>query len=66
MSLRAFHVFFIVLCILLTGLVGGWGLREYMNGAGAGALWLSGVFLVGGVALVVYGVRFFKKLSALR
>ena len=66
MSLRAFHVLFIVLCILLMGLVGGLGLRDYMNGAGAEVLSLSGIFLVGGVALVIYGARFFKKLKALR
>ncbi|MFQ5742753.1 MAG: hypothetical protein ACE5HV_04100 [Acidobacteriota bacterium] len=65
MSLKAFHIFFIGVSILLTAFVGGWGLHQYLAYRSAGGLILGGTFFLSGVALVVYLVKFFHKLSRL-
>jgi membrane protease YdiL (CAAX protease family) len=65
MSLRYFHVLFIIVCVALAALVGGWGLRRYLV-AGSGAdLGLALVFFVMGFVLILYGLRFFNKLKEL-
>lgn len=65
MSLRAFHIAFIVVSIALSLVVTAWGVREYLNDAGASALAVGGVAALTGVALVIYGMRFFRKLQEL-
>lgn len=65
MSLRAFHIAFIVVSIALSLVVAAWGVREYLDDAGTNALLVGGVAALSGVALVVYGVRFFRKLQEL-
>jgi hypothetical protein len=65
MSLRAFHIVFIVACVALSLWVGVWGIRDYMQERSAGALALAIVFLLGGVVLVVYGSKVFAKLRDL-
>ncbi len=59
MSLKAFHLFFITISTLLCVWVGTWAIRQ-----GRGAL--AALFLAVGVALVVYGVRFWRKLKELK
>ena len=65
MSLRAFHVLFIVLSIAMSAFVGAWGFNRYRAGEGAEGLILAVVFFVFGLALVVYGARYFAKLKEL-
>jgi hypothetical protein len=65
MSLRAFHVAFIVVSIALSLVVTVWGVREYLDGSGANALAVGCAAAVTGVALVIYGARFFRKLQEL-
>ena len=65
MSLRVFHVIFIIVSIALCLYVAVWGIREYMMTRSLGALALSGVFVVGGGALVAYSGRAFRKLKDL-
>jgi hypothetical protein len=55
MSLRAFHIIFIVVTVLLCLFVGLWGLRQ-------GSVALGVTFLALGAALIEYGRRFFRKL----
>ena len=55
MSLRAFHILFIVVSILLAAGCAVWG---FVNGV-APAFGISCVAIAG--ALIVYGVYFFKK-----
>ena len=61
MSLKAFHVAFIVLAIALAGWVAVWAWGE--RTAGAGYLAASVAAAVAGVALVAYLVRFLKRMK---
>lgn len=65
MSLRIFHVIFIVASIVLSLFVAVWALREYQATHSLGALGLGIAFVVAGAAMVVYGTRWFKKLKEL-
>ncbi|HEX7139800.1 MAG TPA: hypothetical protein VF219_18250 [Vicinamibacterales bacterium] len=65
MSLRIFHVIFIVASIVLSLFVAVWAVREYQATHSLGALGLGVVFVVGGIAMVAYGLRWFKKLKEL-
>ncbi len=59
MSLRAFHIVFIVASALLSLGFGVWAL----TGDGASSTVASVVAFMVGAALVVYGVRFLKKVA---
>jgi len=65
MSLKVFHIVFIIVCVGLALYVGVWGIRDYMIERSVGALTLGIVFLLSGVALVVYGRKAFEKLRDL-
>jgi hypothetical protein len=65
MSLKAFHVVFIVACILLSFLVGAWGVTEYRAQGSASALALGILFYASGIALVAYALRFVRKVREL-
>ena len=65
MSLRIFHLVFIVACFGLSVFVALWGFREWHLTHNGGALMLSIVFLLFGAALVGYGMYVVKKLKEL-
>ena len=65
MSLRAFHVVFIVVSIALSLVVAAWGVREFVTEASINALSVGVAAALSGIALVVYGTRFFRKLQEL-
>ncbi len=65
MSLRIFHVIFIIASIALALFVAVWAVREYQATHSTGALALGVVFVVAGAAMVFYGMRWFKKLKEL-
>ena len=65
MSLRVFHIIFIVAAFGLSVFVALWGFREWTATHSSGALALALVFLVCGVALVGYGMVAVKKLREL-
>jgi hypothetical protein len=65
MSLRVFHVIFIIVCIALCLYVAVWGVREYMATSSVAALGMTAVFVLGGVALVAYSGKAFRKLKDL-
>ena len=65
MSLRIFHIVFVTISIALSIFVTIWGVREYLLTRSTGALGLAAVFLTGGVILVWYANRVFKKLREL-
>jgi hypothetical protein len=65
MSLRIFHIIFITVSIALSVFVAIWGVREFMLTHSSGALILAIVFLAGGVALVLYAGKAFRKLKDL-
>jgi len=66
MSLRVFHVIFIIASVVLSLFVAVWAVREYQTTGSAGALALGAVFLLAGGAMVEYGRRWFKKLKELQ
>ena len=61
MSLKSFHLIFIVASILLGLGVGAWGIREYQAKGEIGALILGILFLLMGGVLLIYGRRMLKK-----
>ena len=63
MSLKAFHIVFVIVSMLLTIVVGAWALVQYRDGVGLGMLWFAIGSFVGTVALAVYGRYFLKKLK---
>ncbi|HSP34711.1 MAG TPA: hypothetical protein VLU46_10385 [Thermoanaerobaculia bacterium] len=65
MSLRVFHIVFVVVSIALSVFVTAWGLREYADTGSSSALSLAIVFTLCGVALIVYAGRVFRKLKDL-
>jgi len=65
MSLRAFHIAFIVVATVLTLVVTAWGVREFMADSSSSALAVAVAALATGVALIIYGTRFFAKLQEL-
>ena len=65
MSLRIFHMVFIVASILLSIFVGVWGIREFATVGSVVALATGIVFFVCGAILVVYASKVFGKLKDL-
>ena len=64
MSLKAFHVLFITVSVLLSLGVGAWALREVqVGGGGRTELWLGVGSLGMAVALLIYGRYFLRKLK---
>ncbi len=60
MGLKAFHIFFIAVCTLLALVMAVFAAME-MTGLNR-ILWITGS-IVSGVGLVVYGVRFLRKMK---
>jgi dipeptide/tripeptide permease len=65
MSLRVFHIVFIIASVLLSLFVALWGLRRFMDTRDGSGLALGMVFFGLGFALVIYGKRVFRKLKDL-
>jgi len=65
MSLRFFHIVFIVASVLLSLFVAVWGFRTYAAEHDRGAFALAAVMAFVAVALVAYGVRVYGKLKEL-
>ena len=65
MSLKAFHVFFIAVCILLGMFVGGWGVRQYLMNDNTGSLALGVFFFASAFVLLGYGLLFIRKVEEL-
>ena len=62
MSLKLFHVPFVVICVLFAWGFGAWclllpGLPEMFQ-------WMGWASVAGGAVLLVYGVRFLKKMKS--
>ena len=61
MSLKAFHLVFVIASILMGIFVGAWGIREYQDSGDVAALIMGVVFIALGVLLIVYGRKMLKK-----
>ena len=62
MSLKAFHIFFIAVSVLLAFGFGGWSLVRYADAAPVLYLVMGVLSLIAGVLLILYGIRFLRKL----
>jgi hypothetical protein len=58
MSLRVFHIIFVMVCVALSVFVAAWGWKNQ-------AMPLAITFAVFAVALIVYGASAFRKLKEL-
>lgn len=63
MSLKAFHLVFVIVSTMLAVGVGAWAIREYQAKGETGALVFGVASLAGAVVLVVYGRWFLRKLK---
>ncbi len=63
MSLKAFHIFFILLSILLCFSFGAWEIHARLDGGTPADLVLGSISLCGGVALIFYFRSVLKKLK---
>lgn len=61
MSLRAFHIVFIVGSILMSLLVGGWGVWDYRGSGNMTHLSIGILSLGGAIVLVSYSRWFLRK-----
>jgi nitrate/nitrite transporter NarK len=63
MSLKAFHVVFIALSILMAFGCGVWLLHDYVDTRSAAELVVGIISLLGGLGLVAYGKSVLRKLK---
>jgi hypothetical protein len=64
-SLKSFHIFFIVVATITTFGFALWSLSAYMTSSKVGDLTWGVISLVACGLLIWYGMRFFKKLKKL-
>jgi uncharacterized PurR-regulated membrane protein YhhQ (DUF165 family) len=65
MSLRAFHIVFVVVTVALSLFVTMWGFREFTLERDNGALALAVIFFLTAIALTIYGKKVYTKLKEL-
>jgi uncharacterized membrane protein YqgA involved in biofilm formation len=63
LSLKAFHVFFITISVLLAFGFALWSARQFAMHGGGGNLSMALISSVGGIALILYVIRFIRKLN---
>lgn len=64
MSLKAFHIFFIVVSAIFSTGLGVWSLAHALyRGGGPLYLVLGPLCFAGAIALIVYGQRFLRKMK---
>jgi hypothetical protein len=61
MSLKAFHIVFVILTTVLSLFVALWGIREFAQQKSTSGLALGLVFLATAIALMVYGRKVWAK-----
>ena len=63
MSLKAFHIVFIIVSVLLSFGFGVWGIYTHLSFGNITFLIMGIVSFVIGIALIIYGINFMKKLK---
>jgi hypothetical protein len=61
MSLRAFHLFFIAVSIILAAFVAAWAAQQYQTTRAVSDAALAATSLASGIGLAVYGAAFQRK-----
>ena len=64
MSLKAFHIFFILVSTALAVAFGAWAIRDFATSGSGLNLALGLASLLGSIALVRYGVWFLRKMKS--
>lgn len=65
MSLKAFHIVFVIVTVILSLYVALWGIREFAQEKSSGGLTLGLLFLVTAVGLMIYGKKAYAKFKEL-
>jgi hypothetical protein len=65
MSLRAFHLFFIAVSVILTAFVAAWAVGQYQAAHDVTYVVATIVSLASGVGLTIYGAAFQRKMKRL-
>jgi hypothetical protein len=65
MSLKAFHLVFVTVSVLLCLGLGGWWIWEWQSGRVDAGLWYGMGWLLAGSGLVWYGRRVLRKLKGI-
>ena len=65
MSLRIFHIVFVIATVVLSLYVGLWGLREFSHERSYGALALALVFFATAIGMTIYGRKAAAKFKEL-
>ncbi len=63
MSLKSFHIFFIVLSIAITIVLGVWAIMDYDHSGSLSYLALGMGSFASSVGLAIYGVWFLRKMK---
>ena len=63
MSLKAFHVFFVCICVLFSLGFGAWAVADYLRTGSSGSIALAIGGFVAAAVLVWYGLWFLRKLK---
>lgn len=63
MSLKAFHIVFVTVCVLVTFGFGVWAVRHHDEVADSSILMLGVASIASSVGLIAYGAWFLKKLK---
>ncbi|MDP9193389.1 MAG: hypothetical protein M3P06_16965 [Acidobacteriota bacterium] len=65
MSLRAFHIIFIIATVVLSLYVALWGIREFAQERSSTGLVLAILFFITAIGGMIYGKKAFTKLKEL-
>ena len=63
MSLKAFHILFVLISTVGAFAFGGWAIQDYKRSEEFASAVIGGVSIFSGVAMFVYGIWFLKKLK---
>ena len=66
MGLRAFHLVFISVCVVLMAFVAAWAGQEFMTGRAVTYAVTAAGALASGVGLALYGAAFQQKMRRIR
>lgn len=65
MSLKAFHLLFIAVSVVLAAFVAAWSVNQYRAAHDAGYAVATALSIAGGVVLAVYGTKFQRSMRRL-
>ena len=63
MSLRVFHIIFIIVCVAFSLFMAIWGVREYLDERTVTTLAVAIIFFIAAVGLLAYGLKAYQKLK---